>query len=171
MSQLCNFKMTVNANIIRINALKYDGAVHRTWKAELIKQTDSLLTLVGQFENEVSHQSLGVIRRNTLSYEFYWLDSYFNIFRFHEPEGELRNFYCNVNMPPKFENGVLSYIDLDIDILVWKDFSYEILDLEEFEENARTYGYPGNLREKVRASIKELETMIEKRIFPFDYEF
>jgi uncharacterized protein len=156
-------------NVI-INSRKFDGKIHRSWKAELVEQKNSLLIFVGEFEIEVNHSHLGVIRRGTLSYEFYWLDRWYNIFRFHEPGGALRNFYCNINMPPKFENGVLDYVDLDIDILVWKDFKYEILDADEFEENAQTYNYSNNLKQTVASNVKELISLIENRKFPFNLE-
>lgn len=160
-----------NANTNIINARKFDGNLHRTWNAELISQNNSLLSFVGKFEKEVSHPFLGVIGRDTISYEFFWFDRWYNVFRFHEPNGNFRNFYCNVNMPPTFDGEILDYIDLDVDILVWKNFSYQVLDLDEFEDNSRKYSYPEDLRERVQASLRELIFMIENRIFPFDYEF
>ncbi len=152
-----------------INALKFDGKVHRSWKANLIEQKANSLLFVGKFEEEVSHKQLGVIRRSTLSYEYYWLDRWYNIFRFHEPDGALRNYYCNINLPPKFENGVLSYVDLDIDVLVWRDFSFEILDIDEFGENSQLFKYPISVIEKCYDTIKELEYLIKNRLFPFDF--
>ncbi len=160
--------MQVQENFITINSRKFDGKIHRSWKAEFIEQNQSLLTFVGEFEKEVKHTHLGVIRRKTVSYEFYWLDRWLNIFRFHEPEGELRNFYCNVNMPPTFVNGVLDYVDLDIDVLVWKDFSHQILDIDEFEENAVKFGYPPEICDAANKSLEELLAMIKTRAFPFD---
>jgi protein associated with RNAse G/E len=157
--------------IVTINSRKYDGKLHRSWKAELINKDISPFEFVGKFENEIFHPHLGVIRRGTISYEFYWLERWYNVFRFHEPDGNLRNFYCNINMPPKFENDILDYVDLDIDIVVWKDFSREILDTDEFEINSHRYAYSDDVREKVRDGLNELISMIDKRIFPFDYKF
>jgi len=125
------------------------------------------MVFVGEFENEVVHKELGVIRRGTISYEYYWTDRWYNIFRFHEPDGGLRNFYCNVNMPPIFSNGVLDYVDLEIDILVWSDFRIQILDTDEFEQNTKRFSYSNELRLKVQESVNELKTMIENREFPF----
>lgn len=136
----------------------------------MVEQEDSLIVFVGEFEKEVRHSHLGVIRRGTISYEYYWLDRWFNVFRFHEPGGNLRNFYCNLNMPPKFQDGILDYIDLDIDILVWQNFEVEILDLDEFEENAEKFGYSDDLKEKVHATLDELLAMISLRQFPFDFK-
>jgi protein associated with RNAse G/E len=111
---------------------------------------------------------LGVIRRGTISYEFYWLERCYSIFRFHEPEGGLRNFYCNINLPPKFENNVLDYTDLDIDLIVWADFSYQILDLDEFHDNAERFSYSDELRAKVQNNLNELITLVENKSFPFN---
>lgn len=156
--------------IVTINSRKFDKKIHRSWSAELIEQSDSLLVFVGEFEKEVNHSHLGVIRRETISYEFYWLDRCYNVFRFHEPDGSLRNFYCNINLPPTFENGVLDYIDLDIDILVWKNFKYEILDLDEFTENSEKYNYSENLKQIVDLNVKEVINLIENRKYPFNIE-
>lgn len=156
--------------IVTVNSRKYDGKIHRTWKAKVIKKSDLLLTLVGEFEKEIEHPQLGVIRHGTISYEFYWFNICYNVFRFHEPGGKLRNFYCNINLPPKFENDVLDYVDLDVDILVGADFSFQILDLQEFEENAVRFQYDEELKNKVGKSLQELIFLIENRQFPFDYK-
>lgn len=150
-----------------INSRKFDGKIHRSWRADFVEQQDSLLMFVGKFEEEVRHSKLGVIRRGTISFEYYWLDRWYNIFKFHEPEGELRNYYCNLNMPPKFENNVLDYIDLDIDILVSKDFGIEILDRDEFEENSQLYGYSDDLIAKNLQTLDELLNVIKIGAFPF----
>ena len=156
---------------VTINSRKFDGKIHKSWKAELISETDELLTFEGVFESEVKHPLLGVIRRGTVSYEYYWKNDWFNVFRFHESEGDLRNFYCNINLPPKFENGVLDYIDLDIDVLVWKDFSHQIIDLDEFDAHALKYNYSNELRRQVELTLQKLLLMIDRKQFPFDYKF
>ncbi|MCA1625364.1 MAG: DUF402 domain-containing protein [Acidobacteria bacterium] len=102
--------------IVTINSRKIDGKIHKSWKAELIETNHNLLKFVGKFEKEIKHEHLGVIRRGTVSYEFYWLDRGFNVFRFHEPEGNLRNFYCNINLPPQLENNVLELSPFGVEI-------------------------------------------------------
>lgn len=155
---------------IRVEALKYDSSIHRSWDCSLINETDELWEFVGIFPDEIKHPLLGVIRPNTVSYEFYWKNRWYNVFRFHQPEGALRNFYCNVNLPPILRGNVLTYVDLDIDVLVAPDFDYQILDLDEFEENAAKHQYPAETIEKAQASLRELIRLIEKRLFPFDFK-
>ena len=151
-----------------INARKFDGTIGRSWQCRLIERNDTLLTFVGVFENDVQHADLGFIRRGTISYEYYWLDRWYSVFRFHEPNGEFRNYYCNINLPPRFENGVLDYIDLDLDVLVWSDFSVNLLDRDDFEANAAAFGYPVDVLSGAEDALRILTGMIEERRFPFD---
>jgi len=157
--------------IITINSRKFDGSIYKSWNVELVNRNNCFFTFVGEFEKEIVHSQLGVIRRGTVSYEFYWFNRWYNVFRFHEPDGILRNFYCNINLPFKFTDKVLDYVDLDIDILVWKDLSYQVLDSEEFEENAKRFSYSDKIRKKVKATQDELISLIETKTFPFDYKF
>lgn len=162
--------MQSERNLCTIISRKFDGSIHRQWKARKIEQSKNLIVFLGEFEKEVKHNELGVIRRGTVSYEYYWLDRGYNVFRFHEPEGDLRNYYCNLNQPPTFVENVLDYVDLDLDVLVRKDFSSEILDLEEYKQNAKIFNYPKTLLAEVDVNLKQLLTLIENKDFPFDFK-
>lgn len=153
---------------IRVRVLKYDGTIHRTWTARVAKQTESQLVLDAVFDEEIEHDLIGTIACGTVSTEYYWLDRWYNVFRFSDRSGTLNSFYCNVNMPPSFDGHVLQYVDLDIDVLVKPDFSYQVLDLEDFETNARAYDYPSDVRENAHAALAEMVQLIETRSFPFD---
>jgi len=126
-----------------------------------------LLVLDAVFNEDIEHDLLGKIASGTISTEYYWLDRWYNIFRFSDRDGAFRYFYCNVSMPPSFDGCVLSYVDLDIDVLVKSDFTYQVLDLADFEDNAIRYGYPVEVREKAHGALADLIQLIETRSFPF----
>lgn len=152
----------------KIVAQKYDLSVHKSWDCELIDETNDYYLFKGVFDKEINHSELGKILSGTVSFEYYYKSEFYNIFVFFEPTGEFRNFYCNINMPPVVENDVLTYIDLDIDILVCQDFSVRILDEKEFSENASEFSYPDSLLKKVKITLRTLLKKIETREFPFD---
>jgi uncharacterized protein len=153
--------------MITVRAHKYDESEHRRWNAKLLQQEGTLLVLDATFEQEIVHNLLGTIAAGTRSIEYYWLDRWYNIFRFIEPSGKLRGYYCNVNVPPSFDGHTLSYVDLDIDILVEPDLSYRIVDLEDFECNARLFGYSEEIQKEARQGLQQLVELIEARVFPF----
>lgn len=153
---------------ITVRTYKYDGTEHRQWRAQISRVEGSLIVLDAKFEEEIKHPLLGTVVPETKSIEYYWLDRWYNIFRFIEPSGELRNFYCNVNVPPLLQGDILSYIDLDMDILVAPDLSYSILDEDEFAANAARFNYPKEVRRRSEEALEQLVNLIESRAFPFN---
>jgi protein associated with RNAse G/E len=146
----------------------YDLSVRRSWKARLTRSERPLLELVGEFDRDVEHADLGLVARGTVSYEYYWLDRWYNVFRFHEPDGTFRNYYCNINMPPRFEDGVLDYVDLDIDVLVWPDGRQDVLDRADFDASAKKFDFTDDLKGRVDRALNEMLDLIGRREFPFD---
>jgi len=157
-----------NREAIIVSVLKYDGREHRRWPARIAKTDGSLLILDAVFDEEIKHDLLGTISSGTISTEYYWLDRWYNVFRFSDPDQLLKNYYCNINVPPRFDGRVLSYIDLDIDVLVEPDLSYKILDEDDFEQSARRYPYPEDVQVNARAALVDLLGLIESRSFPFN---
>lgn len=151
---------------ITINALKYDGSLRRSWTAGVVSQTEDLTIVVGRFEFDVVHSDLGMIKQGTVSFEHFWRDRWYNVFRFHEPDGNLRNYYCNIAMPPVFTDDCLSFVDLDIDVVVWPDGRVEVLDRDDFEENSVKFGYPAEVMSKAEAAIAELLNLIDQDRLP-----
>ncbi|HEX8071374.1 MAG TPA: DUF402 domain-containing protein [Pyrinomonadaceae bacterium] len=154
---------------VLVQSLKYDGRLHREWPARLVARRDSLVVLDGVFEETIDHPLLGRIHAGTHSTEYYWTDRWYSVFRFREPAGALRNYYCNINQPACFADGVLSFVDIDIDVLVAPDFNYAVLDEDEFAAHAARYNYPAALQANARAALAELLALIEARAFPFDH--
>lgn len=154
--------------IVTVQARKFDGRLHREWQAKLVAQDDSLIIVEGVFVEEIRHPQLGTIAKGTLSTEYYWTYRCYSVFRFLQPSGELRNYYCNINLPAEFDGRILTFIDLDIDVLVAPDFSYRVLDEEEFVANAALYDYPEDVRQAVPHALAELIGFIERRDYPFD---
>ena len=152
---------------VSVRSYKYDGRLQREWPARFVRSEGSLIVVEGCFEAEVVHPLLGVISAGTHSTEFFWADRWYSVFLFREPTGEARNFYCNLGTPARLADGALSFVDLDVDVLVRTDFSFQILDEEEFETHAELYVYPPLYRRRVQESIVELVALIEGRQFPF----
>ncbi|HEX8459677.1 MAG TPA: DUF402 domain-containing protein [Pyrinomonadaceae bacterium] len=154
--------------VVTVQARKFDGRLHREWEARLVSSDASLVVVEGVFEEEIRHSQLGLIRPGTFSREYYWTGRCYSVFRFREPSGELRNYYCNINLPVVFDGEVLSYVDLDIDVLVAPDHSIRILDEDEFAQNAARYEYPPDVRAAVPRALAELLKLIERKSYPFD---
>ncbi len=152
--------------MITVNSRLFDGTIRKSWQCELLEQRGSLIVAVGEFDTDIEHSDLGHIKKGTISHEYYWLDRWYNIFRFHEPSGQFRNFYCNIAMPAHFENGILDYVDLDIDVLIDANSKVTVLDREDYERSIATFGYPVEVQANVERSLRELLEVFDKKKMP-----
>ena len=157
----------VESNELIVRVLKHDGHEYRRWRGRIAKQEGSLIVLEAEFDLDVSHHLLGDIKRGTRLIEYYWLDRWYNVFRFLRDDGSTRLYYCNVNKPPAVDGQYLTYIDLDIDVIVRPDYSYEVLDLDEFKTNSQRYDYSDEEKANAARALEELTGMIQSRQFPF----
>jgi protein associated with RNAse G/E len=151
-------KRTREGDEIVVRVLNDEGHERRRWSARIAKHDGPLVVLDAVFEEEIQHDLLGRIASGNVSKEYYWLDRWYNVFRFNE------RFYCNVTKPPSFDGSILTYVDLDIDVLVESDFSYRVLDLEDFEARS----YPAEVQQNARNALDEVINLVESKAYPFD---
>jgi len=151
---------------ITIHAKKYDGRVRKTWTGGVISESDEQIVLVARFGTTVKHNDLGIIEAGTVSFEHFWLDRWYNIFRFHKADGKMLAYYVNIAMPAELEGDVLSYVDLDIDVIQWADGRVEVLDRDDFEKNQVKYSYPVDVIESAERSLLEVLALIENGQLP-----
>lgn len=67
--------------------------------------------------------------------EYYYTDRWYNIFVIHDRDDKnIKGWYCNIGMPAIFEDGVVSYVDLALDLWVSTDGKQTVLDEDEFKQ-------------------------------------
>lgn len=88
--------------------------------------------------------------------EHYYTDRWYNIFEVFDGETQvLKGWYCNIGYPAEIENGVVSYRDLALDLVVMPDGRQVVLDEDEFAE----LDLDADTAEKARLALAELQTM------------
>lgn len=153
--------MTHNKNetveIIKLNT--QDQEVWRYTGQILSRDNNSLL--VEAFFNIEDKPFHGItIRRNDRSIERFYSDRWYNIFEIHDRDDDrLKAWYCNVTKPAVFCQEKIAYVDLALDILVYPDNTYLILDKDEFESLALDTA----TREKALGALEKLQQIVENK--------
>jgi len=154
------------AAMVTVRSCKFDGSLHRSWPASLVEITDELIVLDGAFESDVQHELLGKIERGTRTREYFWLHRWYSLYQFFGRGDEMTFQYVNINLPPTLSGTELTFIDLDIDILVKADGAFSVLDEDEFRTNAERFQYPAEIRAGVRRTLADLSDQIRSGRFP-----
>jgi protein associated with RNAse G/E len=162
--------MLLTGTPVTVRALKYDGHEYRRWQATYSAAVTGGMVLEAIFSKVVEGRTpfFGGDR----AVEYFYSDRGYNVIAGYAPDGTLRACYCNICTPAQFletpSGGEISFVDLDLDLLVWPDGRYELLDEDEFVQNSATYRYPQEVQAAARAAVSALQNAVREQIAPFD---
>jgi protein associated with RNAse G/E len=148
-----------------VQKLMHDGARSYRWEGREIHRDDDHLFFTAVFERQ--GRDLGYVRfeKGDVFYEWYYFDRWYNVFQVYSEAGDLKGWYCNVTAPARVDGGELTFVDLALDLWVWPDMRYLVLDEDEFDELAASAYTPEQVAE-ARASLAELIQRTEAGTLP-----
>jgi predicted RNA-binding protein associated with RNAse of E/G family len=92
----------------------------------------------------------------------WWIASWNDV---QQPEIEV---YVDITTAPRWLNeGVVTAIDLDLDVARLRDGRVELWDEDEFEEHRVRFAYPQDVVDRASATAQEVITAVEGRDEPF----
>jgi uncharacterized protein len=152
----------------QILSLKFDQKPHYTWPADLVSDDGECLFLSSIIGGTLIHYTRGFQEPQNLPSDMtFWRGRWYNVFRNYDPNYRLRNFYCNVGMPLEIEGDTIKYVDLDLDVRVYPDGSFELLDEDEFALHTVQYNYPQWVQQNAWQAVDEIKAMATAREGPF----
>ena len=99
---------------------------------------------------------------------FFFKDKWFNVI------GQLKQygiyFYCNIATPFLISDGVIKYIDYDLDLRVFPNGSFKVLDRIEYKFHKKQMHYSNRLDFILRYELGNLIDIVRKKDFPFKKE-
>jgi uncharacterized protein len=150
---------------VTVLKLRYDGTQHYVWEGRIVERTDEWVVLEAYFTRDQRDLGYVVFERGDLFVEFYYFDRWYNVFQIYSASGELKGWYCNITQPASLEGNELRFVDLALDLWAYPDGSELPLDVDEFEENARTLYEPRDVR-LARAAFDELRDLHRGGLLP-----
>lgn len=121
---------------VRIKVQKKNPAGEVTYEYEgvLLSRDENSIVLEALFDR-ADMPFMGVVFKTGDRFvEYYYTDRWYNIFAIHDRDSEkIKGWYCNIGKPAIIEDGVVSYVDLALDLWVSVDGKQTVLDEDEFE--------------------------------------
>ena len=155
---------------VTIRALKYDETEYRHWAANLAARVAGGVVLEAVFSAVVEGRT--PFFAGDRAVEYFYRDRGYNVIAGYAPDGALRACYCNICDPARFAAGPdgpeVSFVDLDLDVLVLPDGACAVTDEDEFARNAERYGYAPAVRAGAREAVAALLAAVGERRAPFD---
>lgn len=157
----------VGDNMI-IHCYKHNGLIYKIWdQAVVLDVTDKYLVL-GNENVKVTKSDGRSWRTKEPAIMFFYYDRWFNII------AQLKNngifYYCNIASPFVIDGKIVKYIDYDLDLRVFPDFGYRILDRNEYNYHKKLLKYGKDLDFILRSELSSLIEMKKKKVSPFDLD-
>lgn len=129
--------MKASEAALRIKVQKKNPAGEVTYEYEgvLLEHDEHSIVLEALFDRADMPFMDVVFRTGDRFVEYYYTDRWYNIFAIHDrDDGKIKGWYCNVGEPAVFEDGIVSYVDLALDLWVSTNGDQTVLDEDEFHE-------------------------------------
>lgn len=151
--------MTTLNNNVDIIKLNHQGEEVWRYPGEIIKK-DEKGVLVEAFFNISDRPFHGIIlRTNDRSIERYYTDRWYNIFEIYDRDDDrLKAWYCNVTTPAEFSPDAIAYRDLALDVLVYPNGEFLVLDEDEFE----SLNLDPNTRQNALNALESLIQLVDQ---------
>ena len=148
-----------------IHSYKHDGNIHRSWdEAILLDITDDYLVF-GNDKTKVIESDGRSWRTKEPAVMFFYKHSWFNII------GQLKSdgvyYYCNIASPFVLEGRTIKYIDYDLDLRVFPDGAFKILDRGEYKYHKRVMGYSNDIDKILKDELSNLIMIVREKKYPF----
>jgi len=145
---------------MKITVLKKNLAGEVTWQYEgvVLHREENKITLEALFNRDDMPFMDIVLKRNDRFVETFYSDRWYNIFEIYDrDDGRIKGWYCNIGKPAALEDGIVSYVDLALDLWVSADGRQTILDEDEFEE----LGLDDDTRQNALAGLEGLRQSLK----------
>lgn len=151
---------------LEIHCYKHNGKIHRTWdEAVVLDITDEYL-VCGNCKTLVTESDGIKHKTKEPAILFFYKKRWFNII------GQLKKyglfFYCNIATPFLIDDKIIKYIDYDLDLRVFPDGAFKVLDRNEYNYHKKIMRYPEEIDMILKRELTSLIEMKKNNTGPFN---
>ena len=149
-----------------IYCYKHDGSLEHTSDSAIVLEDNDDVLICGNGKTRITEKDGRSHMTNEPAILFFYKKDWFNVI------GQLKKhglyYYCNIASPYILENGIIKYIDYDLDLRVFPDGGFRILDRNEYNYHKKTMKYSEDLDKVIKYQLSKLISIKRKDIGPFE---
>ena len=153
-------------NVLRVHCYKHNGKIHRTWdKTTVLDETDDYL-VCGNNKVKITESTKRTHRTKETAIVFFYKRRWFHVTAQFKTNGLF--YKVDIASPFLYDEGVIKYIDYDLDVKIFPDGSFRVLDKNEYKYHRKLMKYPDKLDSKLQSELTDLINMIRANVGPFN---
>lgn len=153
---------------VYIQSFKHNGSLHRTWcKGYVLEANENRIVAVTNKAWVIEADGRKWFTREP-AVCFFWSHRWYNVISMIRKNGIY--YYCNLASPSLWDGEAIKNIDYDLDVKLYPDNSYQILDEGEYAMHAKQMNYPPEIMQIVEHEMQKLINSMDKAEDPFNQE-
>ena len=148
-----------------IHAYKHDGKVHRSWDEAVLLEIHEDYLIFGNERTKVTESDGRTWRTKEPAILYFFKNNWYNIIGQYKKDGIY--YYCNMSSPFILEEGAIKYIDYDLDLRVFPDGSFKVLDRGEYKYHKSIMHYSEQIDEILKDELTNLINFVREKEFAF----
>jgi protein associated with RNAse G/E len=151
-----------------IHSYKHVGSIHRAWdEAILLDETDEYLVF-GNDRTKVIESDGRSWKTKEPAIMYFFKDKWYNVIGQYKKDGIY--YYCNIASPCVIDQKTIKYIDYDLDLRVFPDGAFKILDRGEYNYHKNKMNYSDQIDTILKSELSALIELARAKSGPFEKE-
>lgn len=148
-----------------IHSYKHDGSIHRAWDEAILLEINDEYLIFGNERTKVIESDGRTWRTKEPAILYFFKDKWFNIIVQYKKNGIY--YYCNMASPFIIEDDTIKYIDYDLDLRVFPDGSFKVLDRGEYKYHKQLMNYSEDIDYILKQELTTLINMVRNKELAF----
>ena len=149
-----------------IHSYKHNGNIHRAWDEAILLDIKEEYLVFGNEKTKVTESDGRTWKTKEPAVLYFFHNKWFNIIGQCKRDGIY--YYCNMASPFIIDEGVIKYIDYDLDLRVFPDGSFKVLDRGEYKYHKELMNYSDDIDKILREELSVLIETVRKKKGPFN---
>ena len=150
----------------QIQCYKHDGNVHRCWEEAVVLDIQKDYIVFGNNKTLVTRAEGVSWRTREPAIMYFFKDEWYNVIAQLKKDGIY--YYCNIATPYIIDDGLIKYIDYDLDLRIYPDGSFSVLDRNEYKYHKKKLNYGEDIDKIVKFELSNLIEIYKKGEGPFN---
>ena len=151
-----------------IHCYKHDAKIHKIWEEAVLLEIRGNCLVFGNDRTKVIESDGRSWKTREPAIMYFFKDKWYNIIGQYKKDGI--QFYCNIASPYVIDANAVKYIDYDLDLRVFPDGSFKVLDRGEYNYHKTQMKYSKDLDFIIRKELSNLIDLVRSKEWPFKHE-
>ncbi len=148
-----------------IHSYKHDGNIHRAWNEAVLLEDNDDYMVFGNEKTKVTESDGRTWKTKEPAIIYFFKDNWYNVIGQYKKDGIY--YYCNIASPFVIDEKTIKYIDYDLDLRVFPDGAFKVLDRGEYNYHKSKMNYSNDIDKILKYELSNLIELARNKKGPF----